>query len=104
MKLRKHRWSRAYESAEEELELFLEKHNIQADRWTAEPGEAIPGEASKQDKRLWCAEGTVIYAVNGQDISLQPGDTLDIPAQMYHEAQTGLGGCICYQHSTDAKA
>lgn len=97
MDLRKYRWSRDYESAEEELENLLVAKDITADRWTAEAGKAFTTHRHALDKRLWCAEGSITYSVNGKLISLQPGDTLDLPAYAPHEAVAGISGCVCYE-------
>jgi quercetin dioxygenase-like cupin family protein len=97
MDLRKYRWSKDYESAEEELEGLLEAMNIKAERWTAEAGKAFALHMNAHDKRLWCAEGSINYIVNGKKISLQPGDALDLPGYAAHEAQAGISGCVCYE-------
>ncbi len=102
MDLRKYRWSRDYESAEEELEnLFVAKH-ISADRWAAEAGQVFATHMYALDKRLWCAEGSINVTVNGKPISLQPGDTLDLPAYTAHEAVAGISGCVCYESPRQA--
>lgn len=97
MELKKYRWSKAYESAEEELEELMAAKNIDARRWTAEGGQMFDAHMHEKDKRLWCAEGSIVFTVNGQDISMQPGDTLDLPAMTVHEAVAGLTGCACYE-------
>jgi hypothetical protein len=49
------------------------------------------------DKKLWCAEGSIIFIVNGKAMSLQPGDGLDLPAYTAHQAVAGFSGCVCYE-------
>ena len=97
MNLKKYRWSKDYESAEEELEDLLAVMNITADRWTAEAGQAFAAHMHALDKRLWCAEGSITLVVNGKKISLQPGDALDLPSYTAHEALAGISGCVCYE-------
>lgn len=97
MDLRKYRWSRDYESAEEELQNLLVAKNIAADRWAAVAGQVFATHMHALDKRLWCAEGSINVTVNGKPISLQPGDTLDLPAYTPHEAVAGISGCVCYE-------
>ena len=100
MDLRKYRWSKDYESAEEELEGLLDAMNITAERWTAEAGQALAAHLHALDKRLWCAEGSIIFTVNGKSISLQPGDVLDLPRYTAYEALAGISGCVCYESPT----
>jgi len=97
MDLRKYRWSKAYESAEEELiELLAIKH-IDAERHSLDAGETLALHMCALDARLWCAEGSVALTINGKLLSMQPGDTLDIPAYTARSAVIGLGGCVYYQ-------
>jgi len=102
MELRKYRWSKDYESAEEELEGLLVAMNITAERWTAEAGQAFATHMHAFDKRLWCAEGSITFTVNGKPISLQPGDALDLPSYTAHEASAGISGCVCYESPSPA--
>jgi quercetin dioxygenase-like cupin family protein len=102
MDLRKYRWSKDYESAEEELENLLAAMNITAERWTAKAGEAFAPHMNTLDKRLWCAEGSIVFTVNGKPISLQPGDALNLPKLTAHEALAGISGCTCYESPVPA--
>jgi quercetin dioxygenase-like cupin family protein len=97
MQLRKYRWSRHYESAEEELLGMLDSKNIQAERWEAEEGQDIDLRALAEDTHLWCAEGSMVVHIDGKNISMQPGDTLDIPANTPHKATAGMTGVVCYE-------
>jgi mannose-6-phosphate isomerase class I len=97
MKLRKYRWSRHYESAEEELVALLATKHIDAERWTADGAENLEPSVSTADKQIWCAEGSIVFTVGNQKYSLQPGDALDVPAGANYEATAGISGCVCYE-------
>lgn len=97
MNTRKFRWSKDYESAEEELAELLAWRKINAKRWTASDNESMQNEPSVADMRIWCAEGSFVVTIDGKSISMQPGDGLDIPANTVYDIQTGIAGCICYQ-------
>jgi quercetin dioxygenase-like cupin family protein len=97
MNVRKYRWSKHYESAEEELIALLAARGIEAERWTADSGEVFASHAHAVDKKLWCADGSVIFTAGGKKFSLQPGDTLELPANTLHESEAGLFGCVCYE-------
>jgi quercetin dioxygenase-like cupin family protein len=105
MNVRKYRWSRVYESAEEELLSFLEAKHITAERREAEDGKVFAPHTHAHDKRLWCVEGSIVFLIidGGRRISLQPGDTLDIPAGTAHEAEAGISGCIYYESPAPAQ-
>ena len=97
MELRKYRWSRDYESAEEELAGLLKHRNIEAERWVADEGHHVPNHQTTSDERLWCAEGSLTVSIDSKRFSLQPGDTLDIPAGVSCEIHVGIAGCVCYK-------
>jgi len=97
MQVRKYRWSRVYESAEEELVALLERRAIAAQRHAAEEGEAIPGKTYLADTQLWCAEGQVACTIAGRTYSVQAGDVLDIPANTPCHMQLSFGGCVWYE-------
>lgn len=97
MQLQKYRWSRDYESAEEELAGFLATKSIIASRWAAIEYQEFSEHTHAYDKQLWCVEGSIQFIVGSQPFSIQPGDTLDIPAGTTHSAQAGFAGCVCYE-------
>ena len=97
MELRKYRWSKDYESAEEELQRLFVTRNIDPIRWEAESGEDIESKTAEEDTRLWCAEGSFMITVASKQFSMQPGDTLDIPKGSEYNAKAGIAGCVVYQ-------
>lgn len=97
MHLRKYRWSKYYESAEEELVELLAAKKINAERWTAEGNESFAPHSHALDKTLWCADGSIIFTIEDKKFSLQPGDTLELPANTIHEATAGMFGAVCYE-------
>ena len=97
MQIRKSRWSKVYESAEEELVGLLERKHISARRWAAEEYEEIGTAQFPADMQLWCAEGQLMCTVDKKPYSLQPGDVLDIPAAVDYSIRVGFGGCVCYE-------
>jgi quercetin dioxygenase-like cupin family protein len=97
MQVRKSRWSKVYESAEEELVQLLERKHIAARRWAAEEGEEIASQQFPTDMQLWCAEGQLTCTVAGQAYSMQTGDVLNIPAGLDCTMRARLGGCVCYE-------
>ena len=97
MKLRKFRWSKVYESSEEELVDLLKARSITAERWTASEYEELGEAKITQDITLWCAEGSFTLRVNHDTISMQPGDAIQLPKNTSYEIDGGMFGCVCYQ-------
>ncbi len=97
MHLKKYRWSRAYESAEEELIQLLAAKNITAERWVGEQSEVFEEHSHNYHKQLWCAEGSIVIYAEDKAITLQSGDALDLPAHTLHHALVGFSGCAVYE-------
>jgi quercetin dioxygenase-like cupin family protein len=97
MLLKKYRWSRDYESAEEELQSFFDAKHITAARWSLESFDELPDQANQQDKIWWCAEGSLSITIGGRPISLQAGDALQIPAMTVHRLTAGIAGVSIYE-------
>jgi hypothetical protein len=97
MKLQKFRWSKVYESSEEELHEFLSARNITATSWHLE--EFVPTEARvvAHDTTIWCAEGSANFRLNDASFSMQPGDGMTIPTNSTLQITAGMSGCICYE-------
>lgn len=97
MQLKKYRWSKDYESSEEELTQIFVTKNINAERWHGDEYQEYPVHSHDYDTRIWCAEGSIKFEIGDKRFSLQPGDTLDLPAYTPHAATAGLSGCVCYE-------
>lgn len=95
MRPSKFRWSKVYESSEEELTAFLQSRNIQNERFAVEAGSEPLERTTDHPLRLWCAEGSLTVATEGMTIPLQPGDGLQIGAQSY-VLQPGIAGFVYY--------
>lgn len=96
MNPKKYRWSKVYESAEEELQVFLQSRGIEAVRHDIEAYSEQTIHASSM-VRIWGVEGTASFTVDGKRISMQPGDTLELPAGSNCTITTGLSDFAWYQ-------
>lgn len=96
MQLHKYRWSRTYESAEEELTDIFESENITANREHHDDQEEIPNLHASEDLHIWCVEGSLTVSAQSTHVSLQPGDALDIPANTSYSILSGYSGCAYY--------
>lgn len=78
---KKYRWSKVYESAEEELVELLQIKGITATRHEIDSYETLALPARSTPITIWGAEGTAIFMIDDTRISMQPGDTVDIPVE-----------------------
>lgn len=96
MNVRKYRWSKTYESAEEELLSLLQHKKITARRVVLDPFDTTEAQQHTTNSYIWCAEGSQKVTVGSQVFSMQPGDTLDIPASSPYAIAAGFSGSAYY--------
>ncbi len=96
MSNKKIRWSKVYESSEEELVEFLRVRNLQAQRTTAEESSTQLQHKSEHDFTIWCAEGSLVLRQDAASISLQPGDAVHVDALVPYDLLAGMTGYVCY--------
>jgi mannose-6-phosphate isomerase-like protein (cupin superfamily) len=100
MVLKKFRWSKVYESSEEELLGFLSERHINAECVVPSTLDEPDQRTSSQDSTLWCAEGSMVVCVMGKSITLQPGDALRLPPNAAYEVRAGISGYTYYESTT----
>ena len=97
MKPRKFRWSRVYESSEEELQSFLASKGMEAERWAAGEFHDFGGQVFGENTVIFCADGSLSFEIGTQKISVQAGDAINIDANEVFAATAGMSGCVCYE-------
>lgn len=97
MRLEKFRWSKVYESSEEELKDLLLAMHIDATRMHVEEFEDLGGLNFQHDTTWWCADGSMTLTFAEKKFSLQAGDGLRIPANNAFTGTAGISGCTYYE-------
>ncbi len=97
MSFKKFRWSKDYEAAEEELELFLDSRGHDLQRYELAADSPLAATQMSQQRQLWCAEGSIVIQVGPRTVTLQPGDALTIDADQSHDGHSGVAGCVWYE-------
>lgn len=97
MKLQKFRWSKVYESSEEELLDFLSQRGIVAERFDGAEMTEQALIVDEQPLTLWCAEGSLTLVASGTEMSLQPGDGVKLPVADPYHLRAGISGYVLYR-------
>jgi hypothetical protein len=97
MAVRKTRWSKVYESSEEELIQLLQSRGITTTHWSATEFEVLPERQLATDITIWLAEGSAAFIVDGKNYSMQPGDTIHLLGNTTLQITAGMSGCVCYE-------
>ena len=96
MGFKKFRWSRVYESSEEELVAFLHARKISSERIHAQASAEQTEQHARSATTIWCAEGSLVLKTASSSTSLQPGDALRIEENTTYSVQPGFADCIYY--------
>jgi quercetin dioxygenase-like cupin family protein len=100
MQPKKTRWSRVYESSEEELTDFLRSRKLAAERHTLSEFETTEQQTTPRDVTLWCAEGSMTVQTDSTKLSIQPGDSIQLPAGTVFALLAGISGCVYYESTS----
>jgi mannose-6-phosphate isomerase class I len=98
MSMQKSRWSKVYESSEEELLDFLRQRNVHAERIAVEAMSEPTQQSADLETTIWCAEGSFTLSGDSTTISVQPGDAVRIDADTTYSLRPGISGYVCYRN------
>lgn len=97
MTVKKARWSKVYESSEEELQDFLQSRGIQASRFAIDAFEQSAACELAAGATVFLAEGSATLTAQAKNYSMQPGDMLSISEAMPVTIAAGMTGCVYYE-------
>jgi mannose-6-phosphate isomerase-like protein (cupin superfamily) len=88
-----------------ELETRLRSEGLSQPRWWSNgPGDQYGWHAHEYHKVLYCAAGSIVFHTRTGDISLEPGDRLDVPSATDHAATVGPEGVTCVEAARQPRA
>jgi quercetin dioxygenase-like cupin family protein len=80
------------------VELQLRERGLQPRRWGNGPGDRYGWHDHDYHKILYCLSGSIVFHTRGDgDVTLGPGDRLDVPPATEHAAIVGPDGVECVE-------
>ncbi|MGZ5291783.1 MAG: cupin domain-containing protein [Actinomycetota bacterium] len=67
--------------------------------WGNGPGDTYGRHAHAYHKVLYCLDGSITFHLDDGDVTLEPGDRLDLEPGTEHGATVGSAGCSCVEAS-----
>lgn len=77
-------------------EIFTEE-GLEPHGWSNEPGYVYGAHEHPYHKVLVCTAGSITFHVGNRNITLGPGDRVDIPPRTEHSATVGPHGVTCWE-------
>ena len=74
---------------------------LQPHSWSNGPGYRYPAHTHGYHKVLYCAAGSITFHTGDGDVTLHPGDRLDLPPGTEHSATVGPDGVTCLEAARD---
>jgi mannose-6-phosphate isomerase-like protein (cupin superfamily) len=81
------------------LRIFREEGCSSPRPWGNGPGDTYARHAHDYHKVLFCLDGSITFHLEVGDVTLEPGDRLDLPPDTVHSATVGAQGCSCIEAS-----
>ena len=93
------KWPHAELPTEDVLLKFFEEDGLAPFRWTASPGDVFHAQSLDHGRVIFVLEGSITFGfpIEAEPTTLRPGDRLDLPAGIPHNAAVGFNGVVCLE-------
>ena len=93
------RWASWETPRADQLTAQLADEGLSAHRWSNPPGDRHPAQSHAFHKIIYVVAGSITFGLPGCDenVRLEAGDRLDLPAGVQHDAQVGGQGVVCLE-------
>lgn len=96
-------WSAPVNPTESTLRQLCADEGLQPYPWSNGPFDVYPAHMHSYDKVIYVLGGSITFGLPDlkQQVTLQPGDRLDLPAGTVHDATVGPQGVVCLEAHRD---
>lgn len=93
------RWALLETPRVEKLNALLADEGLSAHRWSNRPGDCYPAHSHTFHKVVYVIAGSITFGLPGcgENVRLEAGDRLDLPAGVQHDAEVGSQGVVCLE-------
>lgn len=90
-------WAEASPPDRGALQARFRDEGLSPHSWANAPGDTYGWHAHAYHKVLYCLSGGIVFHTREGDVSLSPGDRLDVEAGTEHAATVGPAGVECME-------
>lgn len=92
-------WSEANVPTEAEVRRLFDAEGLQPYRWSNAPGDVYGLHSHSYHKVIYVVSGSITFNLpeDGGQVTLHPGDRLELPPGIAHSAVVGPRGVVCLE-------
>jgi quercetin dioxygenase-like cupin family protein len=92
-------WTEREPPTEATIRRKLQAEGLQPYRWSNGPGDVYSAHAHSYHKVIYVVSGSITFGLpnDGQQVHLRPGDRLELPPDVVHDAVVGPHGVVCLE-------
>jgi quercetin dioxygenase-like cupin family protein len=92
-------WTGGDSPTEAAIERSFEAEGLQPYRWSNAPGDVYGAHSHSYHKVIYVVSGSITFGLphTGQSVVLHPGDRLELPPGVVHDAVVGPQGVACLE-------
>ncbi len=93
------KWSHTHTPTQEELNQLLQAEGLTAYQWANGPHDIYNAHEHSYHKVIYVVSGSITFGfpIVGEPTTLFPGDRLELPAGVQHNAVVGPDGVVCLE-------
>lgn len=94
-----HKWPESQPSTESAIRRIFVAEGLQPYRWSNASHNVYAAHTHSYHKFIYCVEGSITFGLpdTGEKILLRPGDRLELPPGLVHDAVVGPEGVVCLE-------
>ena len=99
------KWRQPHTPTETELHDQLVAEGLAPYKWRCEPQDIFPAHEHPYEKIVVIVDGSITFGfpIEAEPTTLFPGDRLDLPANVLHNAVAGSNGVVCLEAQRPVK-
>ena len=99
------KWARAEAPTEVELYQQMKSEGLEPYKWSSNPQDVFPAHDHAYEKVIMIVAGSITFGfpIDGEPTTLYPGDRLDLPPGVMHNAVAGKNGVVCLEAQRSVK-
>ncbi|ACZ41121.1 hypothetical protein Tter_0199 [Thermobaculum terrenum ATCC BAA-798] len=93
------RWPGDTPPTDEQIQQIMRRENLPFYTWSNSPGDVYAPHSHSYHKVLYVAKGSITFGFpeTQTKIEMHPGDRLDLPPGIVHDAIVGSEGVVCIE-------